>query len=67
MKRITCDRRLTPDEAAKYKAVLEQMAVNLPDLTARHHERAATLDQLYEVLAQLKGAGGEGAKLGRPD
>src|SRR5262249_43212294 len=56
MKRITRDRRLTPEEAAKYNAVREQVAGELPDLIARHHERAATLDQLHEVLAQLKAA-----------
>ena len=56
MKRITRDRRLTPEEAAKYKAVREQVAEELPDLIARHHGRMATLDQLQEVLLQLKAA-----------
>ena len=56
MKRIIRDRRLTPDEAAKYKAIREQVAAELPDLIARHHERMATLDQLEEVFAQLKAA-----------
>jgi predicted transcriptional regulator len=56
MKRIIRDRRLTPDEAAKYKAVREQVAGELPELIARHHERMATLDQLQDVLAQLKAA-----------
>ena len=56
MKRIIRDRRLTPDEAAKYKAIREQVAVELSDLIARHHERMATLDQLEEVFAQLKAA-----------
>ena len=54
MKRITRDRRLTPEEAATYKAVREQVAEELPDLTARHHERIATLDRLQEVISQLK-------------
>ena len=54
MKRITRDRRLTPEEAAKYKAVREQVAAELPELVARHHDRAATLDQLDVVLKQLK-------------
>ena len=54
MKRITRDRRLTSDEAAKYKAIREQFAAELPELVARHHERAATLDQLDELLKQLK-------------
>ena len=56
MKRITRDRRLTPEEAAQYKAVREQVAEELPDLIARHHERMATLDQLQELLLQLKTA-----------
>jgi ribosome-binding protein aMBF1 (putative translation factor) len=56
MKRITRDRRLTPEEAAKYKAVREQVAEELPDLVARHHERMATRDQLQDLLRQLKAA-----------
>ena len=45
MKRITHDRRLTPEETAKYKAVREQVAQELPELIARHHERIATPSQ----------------------
>jgi hypothetical protein len=45
MKRITRNRPLTPDEAAKYKAIREQVSEELPDLIARHHERMATLDK----------------------
>lgn len=56
MKRITRDRRLTPEEAARYNAIRDQVAGELPDLIARHHERTATLDQLDEVLRQLKAA-----------
>jgi DNA-binding XRE family transcriptional regulator len=56
MKRITRTRRLTPEEAAKYKAIREKVAAELPDLVARHHERTAILDQLQELLAQLKAA-----------
>lgn len=56
MKRITRNRRLTPEEAAKYKEIREQVADELPDLISRHHERLATLDQLGELLAQLKAA-----------
>ena len=54
MKRITRDRRLTPDESAKYNAVREQVAKELPELTARHHERMASLDQLERLFTQLK-------------
>ncbi len=56
MIRITRNRRLTQEEAAKYKAVREQVVKELPDLIARHQERMATLDQLQELLAQLKAA-----------
>ncbi len=56
MKRITRDRRITPDEAAKYKEIREQIAEELPDLIDRHHERMAVLDQLQELLKQLKAA-----------
>ena len=56
MKRITRNRRLTPEEASKYKAVREQVAEELPELIARHHERMAALDQLDELLRQLKAA-----------
>ena len=56
MKRITRDRRLTPEEAARFKTVREQVAGELPDLIARHHERMASLDQRGELLKQLKAA-----------
>ncbi len=56
MKRITRNRQLTPEEAAKYQAIREQVAEELPDLVARHQERMATLDQLQELLQQLKAA-----------
>ncbi len=56
MKRITRSRRLTPKEAAKYKAIREKVTEELPDLIARHHERMASLDQLQELLRQLKAA-----------
>ena len=54
MKRITRNRRLTPEEAAKYKAIREQVAGELPELIERHHERMAALDQVEELLKQLK-------------
>jgi DNA-binding XRE family transcriptional regulator len=56
MKRILRNRPLTPEEAAKYQAIRAQTAEELPDLIARHHERMATLDQLQELLGQLKAA-----------
>lgn len=56
MKRITRDRRLTSEEAGKYKEVRVQVAEELPQLIARHHERMAALDQLQELFLQLKAA-----------
>jgi predicted transcriptional regulator len=66
MKRIQRNRRLTPEEAAKYKTVREQVAQELPDLIARHHERMAALDQMDELLKQLK-AGREAKGLSLAD
>jgi DNA-binding XRE family transcriptional regulator len=56
MKRIIRDRKLTPEEVAKYNAIREQVAKELPDLIARHHERMATVDQLQDLFVQLKTA-----------
>jgi ribosome-binding protein aMBF1 (putative translation factor) len=56
VKRITRSERLSPEEAAKYKAVREQVAEELPELIVRHHERMATVDHLQELLAQRKTA-----------
>lgn len=56
MKRIIRDRRLTPDEAAKYRGVRQQVGDELPELIARHHERAAGRGQLQALLNQLKDA-----------
>jgi predicted transcriptional regulator len=56
MKRITRDKKLTPEQAQKLNTIRAQVAAELPALTARHHERMATLDQLQDLLAQLKAA-----------
>jgi len=56
MKRIQRDRRLTPEEASKYKTIRTQVAEELPDLVARHHDRMAALDQLEKLCGQLKAA-----------
>jgi hypothetical protein len=50
MKRVTRDRRLTPEEAARYKTVREQIAGELPDLIARHHQRSAAFDQVNREI-----------------
>lgn len=56
MKRIPRDRRLAPEEAAKYKAVRRQVEGELPDLIARHDERMASLSPDHEVSASEFGA-----------
>ena len=56
MKRIVRSQRLTPEEAAKYKTVREQVEQELPDLIARHHARLSVQDQLQELLKELKTA-----------
>lgn len=56
MRRITRDRHLTPAEAAKYREVREKVAQELPELISRHEERQATLDQLADLVQQLKAA-----------
>src|SRR5438093_1285024 len=56
MKRITRDRRLSPEEATKYKTIREQVAEELPDLIDRHQGRLAVRAQFQELLGQLKAA-----------
>jgi len=56
IKRITRDRRLTPEEKAKYDTVRQQVAEELPALATRHHQRMAGVPRLEELLKQLKGA-----------
>ena len=46
LRRITRNRRLTPEEAATYREVREQVAKELPDLIARHHERMTASDHV---------------------
>ena len=54
--RVRRNRRLTAEEAAKYRKVREQVAGELPELVARHHDRLAAYDQFAELLRQLKAA-----------
>jgi DNA-binding XRE family transcriptional regulator len=56
LQRITRNRRLTPDEAAKYREVREQLEQELPELITRHDERLVALDQLADLVQQLKAA-----------
>lgn len=39
MKRIIRDRKLTKEEADKYNKIRKEIAEELPDLIARHHEQ----------------------------
>jgi DNA-binding XRE family transcriptional regulator len=56
MKRTTRDRRLTPEEAAKYKSARQRVSKELPELVRRHHERGAALDDVQLLVRQLKAA-----------
>lgn len=56
MKRMTRDRRLTADEAAKYRTVRAQVADELPELIDRHRQRFACLENVDDVLKQLRAA-----------
>ncbi len=41
MKRVTRDRHLTPEEAAKYNAIREEIEQEKPEINARIHKRMA--------------------------
>ena len=56
MKRVTRDRRLSADEAAKFRAIRQKVSEEVPALLRRHDERLASLDQVTTLLQQLKDA-----------
>jgi ribosome-binding protein aMBF1 (putative translation factor) len=56
LRRISRNRRLSSEEAAKYREVREQVAKELPELIARHEERRVALDQVSDLVQQLKTA-----------
>ena len=56
MKRTQRNRQLKTQEAATYKTVRVQVEAELPELVARHHDRTASLDQVDEVVGQLRAA-----------
>jgi len=56
LRRITRPRRLSPQEAATYREVREQVAKELPELITRHYERLVALDQVTDLVQQLKAA-----------
>ena len=53
MKRITRDRRLSPEEAAKYQAIRRKVAEELPELIGRHHERMTAREAKGLSLADV--------------
>jgi DNA-binding XRE family transcriptional regulator len=56
IRRITRTRHLSPQEAATYREVRDQMAEELPALLARHHERLVALEQVKGLVQELKAA-----------
>ena len=54
IKHIIRDRKLTPEEAAKYRKVREQVQAELPELVAQHHQRTAAFEMLEGLIPQLK-------------
>lgn len=56
LQRTNRKQHLSPEEAAKVRKVREQVAEELPELITRHHERLVALDQLTELVEQLKAA-----------
>lgn len=56
LRRISRSRPLTSEEAAKYREVRRQVAEEMPELIERHHERLVALDELTELVQQLKAA-----------
>ena len=55
MKRIIRDRRLTPEESAKYRQVRDQVETELPNLVERHPARREAAERLLDgVLTELK-------------
>ncbi len=54
--RLTRDRPLSPEEAANYREIRTKVAEELPDLIGRHHERMATIDQVTDLVKELKTA-----------
>ena len=56
LRRITRTRRLSPEEAARYREVREQVVEELPELISRHHERLLALDQVKDLVQQLRAA-----------
>jgi DNA-binding XRE family transcriptional regulator len=56
LRRVIRDSRLSPEEAAENREIRKQVAEELPELIARHEERMAALDQVTDLVHQLKSA-----------
>lgn len=56
MKRILRKGRLTPEAAAKYRSIREQVSNELPELIRRHDERLSLAAQWKQLLKRLKAA-----------
>lgn len=54
IKETVRDRRLTEQEAVKYREIREMIAEELPELRARAKARLEELRELTEVFAELK-------------
>jgi DNA-binding Xre family transcriptional regulator len=54
IKEIVRDRRLTDEEAAKYRRIRELVANELPELRARAKARLRELREATQVFAELK-------------
>ncbi len=53
MKRISRQRRLSPEEAAKYKSIREQVVEELPELIDRHEKRMASQDRTARSIPSV--------------
>jgi len=56
LRRTIRNRSLSSEEAARYRKVREQVAEEMPELMERHHERLVALNELAELVQQLKAA-----------
>ena len=53
MKRKTRDRVLTDAEAAKYRAIREEVAAELPEIAERHYERSAAVKRKAHAVTSV--------------
>ncbi len=56
MKRVQRNQMLTPGQAAMYKVIRQAVNQELPTLFQRHRARTSDLDQIQELLSQLRAA-----------